>query len=147
MNQEIKRCALQYLGDIKQAYDMIMEGMAFPTPTSPFTWIQYFPSQKGKFELNGTNTFYLHGFGCDFKNQIINVRWDFDKLGKINGLSACMFADYIRDNKMLTVEFHDWIKVESELQCAVLMGEMEKREDHFYFRQYPQQMDFMHTHA
>lgn len=144
MNLEFKGCAQEYLEKVNAACLLIIEGMKFPIPSDPTSWISFFPSQRGTFNLNGHNKFFLHGFGCDFHCQSFSVRWDFGMNGEWKGIAPWMFTDYIRDNKKLSPEFYEWQRVIDELRAAVLAGEMEKRGDHYFFLEQKRTVDLSH---
>jgi hypothetical protein len=133
MNEILKTYALEYLEKVNLAVELITKGMGFPKPENPLTWLRHYPVQKGSFELDGKNKFVLHGFGCDFRRKKSNVNWDFGMDGEWNGISPWKFTEFISEKPDLPKEFKDWIWVKSEMNNAVKAGEMEFRDDLFYF--------------
>jgi hypothetical protein len=134
MNSELQKLIIEYLDKVEFAYQSMLKGMNFLPADSSLAWRASFPPLKGEFELNGNNSFVLHGIGCDFKNKDFEISWDFGRDGNRKGIEPWFFLNYLNDNNRNPDGMFNIDIIKSEFNEAVLSGLMFKRDALFYYK-------------
>jgi hypothetical protein len=134
LDPEFRQLIFDYFSAINKAYNLMIEEIDMPVPKSPLDWRLAYPKLKGEFTLNGKNEFFIHGFGCDFLNSEINVKWDFGRHGEINGIEHWKLYDFMVNAGKKVTGIESDADIKKELLKAVNENEMFIQDDLYFFK-------------
>ena len=75
MNNKLKQLAQNYINDVNTACFIMLKGLNLNTKEDLIKYRQM--QSSGSFFLNGDNKYTFHGRGCRFKNNELEIDWDF----------------------------------------------------------------------
>lgn len=111
MDARLRKLIDEYVASVEVAVDAL-NSMGVPKPASNNEWAM-FQLPDDLVAPTGTRIF-KHGYGCRFKNELVDVDFDFGEYGEIDGFDCWRLYDFCLKNPTKTLGFDS----QSELEVA-----------------------------
>lgn len=135
MNARLRELIELYQANVRQAMGLMRQHLNLPEPQDELEWLMEsgIPAQ-GYFGHAQQYRYWLHGTGCNVEIDGTTVSWDFDPLGRWQGIDPWKLADFVDFNRLDYREFSEPHAIIAELDKALSRGEIENRHNFYYLR-------------
>lgn len=98
-----------------------------------FDWCHNYELQKAAHDANPiAKTFYMHGFGLEFKDEIVNIDFDFCISGREGGFDAWRLYLYCKEHPNLNSVLKEHLEFIHALDALYDAGTLERVESLYF---------------